>query len=118
MSGDQILAYHVMKGLRNKEVKKSILKEVKAKDALIDMDVIEQAINVQASVQAFDNFGINPSASSSCNKMQDSNSPDHGKGKGKGKRREKMGIQTRKMARKSLNLLILKSCPEMKKLRL
>ena len=85
MSGDQVLAYNVMKGLRNKEVKKSILKEVNAKDAHIDMDVIEQAIDVQASMQAFDNFGNNPSSSSSCNKVQDSNSSDKGKGKGKGK---------------------------------
>ena len=85
-----------MKGLRNKEVKKSILKEVKAKDSLIDMDVIEQAINVQASVQAFDNFGINPSAPSSCNKMQDSNSSDQRKGKGKGKGKGKNGNSDKK----------------------
>ena len=100
MSGDQILAYHVMKGLRNKEVKKSILKEVKAKDTLIDMDVIEQEINVQASVQAFDNFGINPSASSSCNKMQDSDSPDRGKGKGKVKGKGKNGNSDKKDGKK------------------
>ena len=85
-----------MKGLRSKEVKKYILKEVNAKDALIDMDVIEQAINVQASMQAFDNFGNNPASSPSCNKMQDSNSnsnsnsSDRGKGrKEKGKEKEK-----------------------------
>ena len=53
MNGQQILAYHVLKGLKNMEVKKSVLKEVKANDSEITMDMIEEAVNVQTSVQAF-----------------------------------------------------------------
>ena len=81
MNGQQILAYHVLKGLKNMEVKKSVLKEVKANDSEITMDMIEEAVNVQTSVQAFSNFGNSqPPNPSSCNKLQ-----TEGKGKGKGK---------------------------------
>ena len=101
MSGDEILAYHVMKGLSNIKVKEAVLKEVKANDSIIDMDKIQEAINVQASLHAFHNFG---NSQASCNKISDkSSSPDKkqgkqgkkdftkGKGKGEsGKKSEKL----------------------------
>ena len=101
MSGDEILAYHVMKGLSNIKVKEAVLKDVKANDSIIDMDKIQEAINVQASLHAFHNFG---NSQASCNKISDkSSSPDKkqgkqgkkdftkGKGKGEsGKKSEKL----------------------------
>lgn len=79
MTGDEILAYHVMKGLSNVKVKEAVLKEVKANDSIIDMDQIQEAINIQASLQAFHNFGN--SSKASCNKMQNDKSSDKNQGK-------------------------------------
>ena len=84
MSGEEILAYQVMKGLSNIKVKESVLKEVKADDSIIDMDKIQEAVNIQASLQAFHSFGN--SSQASCNNLSDKDSSsDNKKGKqGKG----------------------------------
>ena len=98
MSGDELLAYHVMKGLSNIKVKEAVLKEVKANDSIIDMDKIQEAINVQAAINTFHNFG---NSQASCNKITDKSSSsdkkqgkqgkkDFGKGKGEsGKKSDK-----------------------------
>lgn len=71
MSSEEILAYHVMKGLSNIKVKEAVLKEVKADDSIIDMDKIEEAVNVQTALLAFHNFG---NSQASCNKISDKSS--------------------------------------------
>lgn len=83
MSGEEILAYHVMKGLSNIKVKEAVLKEVKANDSIIDMDKIQEAVNVQASLNAFHNFG---NSQASCNKISDKASSSDKKQNKQGKK--------------------------------
>ena len=89
MSGDEILAYHVMRGLSNIKVKEAVLKDVKSDDSVIDMDKIQEAINVQASLAAFHNFG-NSAPATVNNLSEKASSPDKKQGKqGKGKNDKK-----------------------------
>ena len=79
-----------MEGLSNVKEKEAVLKEEKANDSIIDMGKIQEAINVQASLHAFHNFG---NSQASCIKISDkfsSSDKEQGKqgikdfGKGKG----------------------------------
>ena len=85
MSSDELLAFHVMKGLTNDKLKEYVVKEVKAKGTTIDMDMIQEAVSVQQSLAAFRSFG---NSSNSCNQMQASDKSSNNQGKkdsGKGK---------------------------------
>ena len=94
MSGEELLAFQVMKGLTNDKLKEYVVKEVKAKGTAIDMDAIQDAVSVQQAMAAFRSFG---NSGNSCNKMQasektsnnDKGKKDSGKGKnnnGQGKK--------------------------------
>ena len=95
MSSDELLAFHVMKGLTSEKLKEHVVKEVKAKGTTIDMEMIQDAVSVQQSLQAFPSFG---SSGNTCNKMHanekssngnqgknNTNSAKNNNNKGKGK---------------------------------
>ena len=92
MSGEELLAFQVMKGLTNDKLKEYVVKEVKAKGTSIDMDIIQDAVSVQQSLAAFRSFG---NSGNSCNKMQASEkTSNNDKGKkdsGKGKNNNSQG---------------------------
>ena len=91
MSSEELLAFHVMKGLTNDKLKEYCVKEAKSRGITIDMDLIQEAVSIQQSLAAFRSFG---NSGNSCNNIKASDKSSNNQGKkdsGKGKNNNNQG---------------------------